>query len=480
MHRSSTGFPQRGQIGLVDNTTVTRTTVAWTIAAGLAAVVAARPAAAQAPALDTFRVFLTSGQVLVTHGECAEVEPDLVCVIRLGGGAVAESFDLVTVPLARVDRARTTDYARALRAEQYGATRGARDYADLTADIARMLGELEKATDVDRRIGIAQVARTRLTNWSAEHFGYRAEEIAHLVELLDDVIAELRVAAGEARFSLELLAGLPTARAVPLLGAPTEGERVEAALAAAAVTDVAAERLALLRSAVRVASQSRDVAVGIRTRATAALKAEEAVEARYRALMTDALARADVAVRHGRVSVMQRLIRDVAEQDAAFGSQRPREMAAFTRRLEVELQLAKDQQAAFARWEQVKDQLFAYELRLRSVFNDWVAERRVLARVRDGQSAGPADLDAAIRRFAGIERTLAAMRPPLEMRDIHGVLRSAAQMARQGLLLGQRVSVAANRDIAANASAAIAGADLLLTQARADLVRAMNPRRVRS
>jgi hypothetical protein len=449
------------------------------MAVATAAVFGVVPAAAQTPGLDAFRVFLSDGRVLVSHGECAEVEPDLVCVIRLGGGAVAESFDLVTVPLTRVDRARTQQYARALRAAEYGATRGERDYADLTTDIARMLAELEKATDQDRRLGIAQVARTRLTNWSAEHFGYRSEDIGQLVDLLDEVIAELKVAAGETRFSLELLAGLPTEPSVPLLSAPTMGERVEAALTAAAVTDVAAERLAILRSASRVASSSPDVDSALRVRTATALKAEEAVDSQYRALMADATARADVAVRHGRASVMQRLIREVAESDVKLGRKRPREMAAFTRRLEVEWQMAKDQQAAFARWEQVKDDLFAYELRLRSVFNDWVTQRLVFRRLRDRQPVGPADLDAAVRRVSAIDRTLAAMRPPQEMRDIHSVLRSAAQMARHGLLLGQRVTVAANRDIAANASAAIAGADLLLAQARADLVRAMNPRRVR-
>ena len=464
---------------MVDNTVVNRigrlSVVVVAMVCG--AVGAAR---AQSPALDAFRVFLTDGRVLVSHGECAEVETDLVCVIRLGGGAVAESFDLVTVPLARVDRDRTLQYARALRAAQYGSTRGERDYADLTADIARMLAELEKATDQDRRLGIAQVARTRLTNWSAEHFGYRAEEIAKLVDLLDEVIAELRVAAGEARFSLELLAGLPTEPDVALMGAPTVSERIEAALSAAAVTEVAAERLALLRSASRVATASSlDVPTALRTRVATTLRAEEIVEAQYRALMADATARADVAVRHGRASVMQRLIWEVAESDVKLGAKRPREMAAFTRRLEVELQLAKDQQAAFVRWEQVKDDLFAYELRLRSVFSDWVSERLVFRRLRDRQPVGPAEVDAALRRFGAIDRTLAAMRPPQEMRDIHGVLRSAAQMARQGLLLGQRLSVATNREIASNTSAAIAGAELLLSQARADLVRAMNPRRVR-
>jgi hypothetical protein len=52
-------------------------------------------------------------------------------------------------------------------------------------------------------------------------------------------------------------------------------------------------------------------------------------------------------------------------------------------------------------------------------------------------------------------------------------------MAQQGLVLGERLTVADNAAIARNASSAITGAELLLDQARRDLVVALNPRKVR-
>jgi hypothetical protein len=113
------------------------------------------------------------------------------------------------------------------------------------------------------------------------------------------------------------------------------------------------------------------------------------------------------------------------------------------------------------------------------VFDDWVSQRVVLRDVRTGTTPRASALDVAVRRFASIDATLARMRPLPEVREVHAVLRSAVQMARQGLVLGQRLTVATNAEIARNASSAITGAELLLSQARAELVVQLNPRKVR-
>ena len=431
------------------------------------------------PSLTVFRIFLNDGTVLNSHGECATLPDELVCIVKLGGGDVPESHDVLTVPLSRVDEPKTTDYARALRAAQYGVTRGEREYADLTVDMARSLAELESSTDRDRRLGIAQVARQRLAGWSADHFGFKADETRQLVTMFDEVIAQLRVAAGETKFSIDMVANIAPAESTALLPAPTVSQSLDAVLAAAQVTPVAAERMALLRSAQRVSAATTGLDPVLKARVTRSLQAEEVIERQYRALMQDAITRADVAVRNGRTSALQRLIRDVAEHDQKLGARRGREMAAFGRRLEIELQLAKEQHAAFARWTQVKDQLLAYELRLRPVFDIWVRQRLVFRDVRTGATPRASALETAVRRLASIDATLARMRPLPEVRDVHAVLRSAVQMARQGLVMGQRLSVAANDDIARNASSAITGAELLMSQARAQLVVNLNPRRVR-
>jgi len=434
---------------------------------------------AQATSLEVFRIFLTDGRILNSYGECATLPEELVCVVRLGGGGVAESHDVLTVPLTLVDEVRTREYARALRAAQYGATRGEREYSEMTTDLTRVMAEVEVTTDRDRRLGIALMARQRLASWSAEHFDFKAADTRQLVAMLDEVIAELRIAAGDTKFSLDMVANLTPADPQPLLPAPALPESLETALSAAEVTPIAAERMSLLRSAHRVAAATPGLDDGLRNRIARTLQTEEVSDRHYRALMQDAIARADVAVRSGRVSQVQRLVAEVHQRDQKLGVRRPREMAALGRRLDIELQQAREQQAAFARWTSTKSQLLAYEVRLRKVFDGWVAHRLVLHDVRAETTGRASALDGAVRRFAALDATLASMQPLPEVRDVHAVLRSAVQMARQGLILGQRVAVARNAEVSRNASSAVAGAELLLEQGRSELVRALNPRKVR-
>lgn len=462
----------------------------WVVGVAVAMVsVGTAPAAAHQPTSASahppispstqFLVFLHDGRVLHSHGECATLPDELVCVVKLGGGEVAESHDLLTVPLALVDQERTAEYARAVRAAVYGATRGEREYADLTADISRALAELKASTDRDRRLGIAQVARLRLANWSAEHFGYKAEDTRQLVSMLDEVIAELRVAAGDTTFSLDMVANLAPAEVEPLRPAPGVSEAVEASLLAAEVTRVAAERLAILRSAQRVAATLPASDANLKARVAAALEAEESLERRFRALVEDVAARADTAVRRGRPEAFPQLMREAETRHARLGGGRSREMSVFIQRLQMEYELAKVQRAALARWSQVRTELLAYEVRVRPVFDAWVVHGKALDAVRGGGTPRPAAIDAAARRFASLHTLLDSLRPVPELAGAHALLQSAVQMARQSLVLGQRLTVAANTEISRNAASAITGADLLLSQARADLIIGLYPRRVR-
>jgi hypothetical protein len=430
--------------------------------------------------LSAFHVYLNDGRVLHTFGECATLPTELVCVVKLGGGPVPESHDLLTVPRSLVDEARTTEYARALRAAQYGATRGEQEYAALTTDITRVLAELESSTDRDRRLGIAQVARKRLAGWSADHFGYKADETRQLVAMLDEVIAELRLAAGDRSFALDLVANVAPVETPPLLPVPAVTQALEAALLAAEdVTPVAAERLAILRSAHRVAGASPDADAALRARVATALEVDEALDRQFRALVQSVAARSDVAVQRGRPSAFPQLIREVNTTHARLGLRRPHETAALIRRLEREQELAREQQVAFVRWSQVRSRLFAYEVRVRPVFNAFEAHRHVLNALREGDAPRPSALDAAGRRVGALDGMLASLQPLPELAQVHAVLQSAVQMARHGLVLGQRLAVAPNSDIERTASSAVAGAEMLLAQARADLIVALNPRRVR-
>lgn len=431
------------------------------------------------PSLETFRIFLRDGRVLASYGEYARVGDDLVFVVTQGARGGVETHDLITVPVAKVDMERTVEYAAALRTAQYGSTRGEREYLELTDDISRALAELEASDDKDRRLGIAQVARARLAAWSQEHFGYRASDLRQLVSLFDEVIVELQAATGVSHFTLDLVANTAPSSAVPLLPAPSSIESVEMALVAAAATEIGIEKLALLQSASRVVAALPEAPAALRADVARVLGEETRVETAYRAVMRDAVTRADIAVRQGRPAVVARLIADLKAADTRLGHRRVRDVAGVLRRLEAEARFAREQRAALERWAQVRDELRAYEVRARVVLDGWTSQVPALSAIRARRRATPASLDAAARRFSELDRALAALRPPDELRDVHGVFRSAIQMARQGITLGQRLSVAANAEIGRNASAAIAGAELLRAQGLTDLAAGLMPRRVR-
>jgi hypothetical protein len=432
-----------------------------------------------APSLDVFRIFLHDGRVLSSYGEPAQVEADLVFVVSQGVKGGVEAHDLITVPVAKVNMERTLEYAAALRSAKYGATRGEKEYQEFTADIARAMAAIEASDDKDRRIGIAQVARSRLMSWSENHYGYRAKDLGQLSALLGEVIVELQAAKGISQFALDFVANVAPAPSVPLLAGPTAAETVAMALTAASVTDVSVEKIALLTSASRVVAAMPDATEGLRAEVARALADETAVETAYRTLFRTAYTRADLAVRQGRPATVKRLIQDVQAADVKLGHRRANQMAAAMRRLQSELGLAAEQRAALDRWARVKDQLQAYEVRVRGVLDGWGSHEFTLAAIRDRRRAGPADLDAASRRFSELDRALSALRPPDELQDVHGIFRSAVMMARQGLLIGRRLNVAANRELAENASSAVVGAEMLRARGLADLATALKPRRVR-
>jgi hypothetical protein len=381
-----------------------------------------------AASLDVFRIFLNDGRILSSYGEYARVDDDLVFVVTQGQDTRLETHDLITVPVAKVNMTRTLEYASAIRAARYGATRGEREYQALTADISRALQALQESDDKDRRLGIALVARRRLLAWSTDHFGYRAGELRQLVSLFDEVILELQAAAGVSKFSIDLVANVSPSPAVPLLLAPTVLETVASALAAASVTEVGVEKLALLRSADRVVAAHPELSDELRVEVARLLAEESELETTYRTMIRSALTRADLAVRQGRPAIIRRLIQDLEAADARLGYRRQRDVAAALRTLWSESGLAVDQKTALDRWDVVKDQLHAYDRRARSVLRGWDSHEEALLAVQEGRPVSPASLDAAARRFSELAQTLASLTPPDEMLDVNTALRSACQL----------------------------------------------------
>ncbi len=136
-----------------------------------------------------------------------------------------------------MDVERTSRYAEAMRAALYAATRGEADYAAITEEVERALAQLTAIEDPKKRLELAEEAKRRLCDLVARSTTLPGRRHPGARGVFDEVIAELRVAAGESQFSLDLRRVRPpvSSRSLPL---PTLRESIALALAAAAVADV--------------------------------------------------------------------------------------------------------------------------------------------------------------------------------------------------------------------------------------------------
>ena len=212
----------------------------------------AAPLAAQEAPPALFRVFLTDGRVLTAYGEWARLDDRIVFSMPTRRGDFAGELHLVTVPASQVDWERTERYALALRAQSYAVTRGEADFARLSDEVARTLNAIATMKDPAERLAHAEAARRTLSTWPGAHFGYRAVEVREILGMLDEVIIDLRSAAGLPGTSLALIAPPPVLPDEPLLPPPSDAEIAEQLLTAADLAATPAERTSLLQSLLRL------------------------------------------------------------------------------------------------------------------------------------------------------------------------------------------------------------------------------------
>ncbi len=337
------------------------------VVAGLVAAVFVLPRAQAGEPGSTFRVFLKDGQALASYGESAVVGDRLVFTL-LVGQLGAPALQMMSLPMPSVDLDRTQRYAATLRAAHYATTRGEADYAAMTAEVQRALDQIAAVEDPKRRLELADEARRRLLDWSADHHHYRAPDIRELAGLFDQVIAELRAAAGESRFALELRSGPAAPVREPILPVPGLRDSIALARAAAAAADIGEERMAVLRVAAAVL-EGEAGAEDLKASLKKDLDAELAADAAYRALAADLLARADAAVRRGDLESVRAIRAALADRDRALGGRRPQHVAALAGMLDARLEAVRVHRLALERYALVRRSFLEYERLARPVMS---------------------------------------------------------------------------------------------------------------
>jgi hypothetical protein len=436
---------------------------------------------AQTGPVPSYRVFLRTGDALPSHGEPVLVEDRLIFHLQVGTADTVQWTELVTLPADSVDRERTAAYTMAVRAAQYAATRGDAEYAAMTVEVSRALEQLAGVQDAARRLALAREARRRLVQWSDDHYGYRAEDIRQLAGLFDEVIDELRVAAGEP-VTFDLVSGVgggvwvraPSSPREPLLPPPTLQASIALALAAADAVDVGVERVAVLRAAAATAAVSGAPAE-ITRMVTARLLRETRISADYDQLARRLLVRAQAARRRGSPSAVEQLQAELVREDQRLGRRRPVEVAAVKIQLSAAAEAAAEVRRALDEYERRRPALQAYARRVRPVLNRLSELESLLDDLREMRTVAPTRAQSGEEALTDLITRLERADPPGALAAVHASLESALLMGREACARRRQMQ-AGNRLAASRAAAAAAGGALLLSrQARADLAEALRP-----
>lgn len=432
------------------------------------------------PAGAFFRIFLLDGTTLTSYGDFARVGDRVVFSLPLGAHQGEPRLHLASVPAERIDWPTTERYREATKAAQYAATRGDQDFADLSAQVAALLNDIGLAEDPKRRLALAEDARARLSAWPAQHYGYRADEIRQILALVDEVISDLRAAAGESRFDLELVAGIVTPPALTPLPDPTLQESIVQALWAAEFADSAAERRALLEAAmgtleIHASELPRSWTVATRARAEASLAYETSVDIRLARIRSNALASLERLSSRADVRGVERLIKTVRDEAAVLPASRAGEVHPLMELLESRLEATRRLRLARDQWEAKAGALRAYQRGMQKQLDEFGRGRPALDDIRALAGPGSDVLKTLERRLTRTSSEMALLSIPPDGQLLHALVTSAMQMATTAVQLRRSAVESGNIQQARDASAAAAGALMLLDRARQDVAHLADP-----
>src|SRR4029453_3703268 len=108
-----------------------------------------------------------------------------------------------------------------VRATRYAQTRGPDEFAQLSNAVTMALNDIAVTADPQRRGGVGAGGRQNGMQGAADHYGYRAKDVAEMAGLFDKAIADTRAAGGASNFGFSLVADMGEAPSVALLPVPS-------------------------------------------------------------------------------------------------------------------------------------------------------------------------------------------------------------------------------------------------------------------
>ncbi|HEY7789466.1 MAG TPA: hypothetical protein VIC33_03035 [Vicinamibacterales bacterium] len=427
-----------------------------------------------------FRIFLHDGTPLVSYGEFAHVGDRVIFSMPVGESGATPALQLVQIPASAVDWRRTDQYADSIRYQHYVATRANADYAALTSTVAAAVNSIAHASDAAASLKTAEAIRGTVVDWPRSHFGYRADDVRQILELLDQTIASLKASTGAQHFNLSLVAGIAPPPVEPVLPVPTPQEAIAQVLTVARLSEAPAQRVSLLTAALSQLDAAHASVPGTWLKATRhdtehLLDQERRWTRNYQGLVKSALDDAQSRAEDADVRGVQAVLERVRRRDADWGRHRPDEIAALMTALDARLESARTRRLALDRWKLRAPVLAAYHDQVERVLTMLNRARPSLEAIRS--LAGP-DADALKpleERLATATRRLTILDVPAEMQSAQALLMSAARLGEQAAAVRLQATLSGQLDRAWDASSAAAGSLMLVDRARHELETQLKP-----
>ena len=444
---------------------------------------AAAPMARAATDATLFRLFFHDGASVVSYGEFARLDDQVVFSMPMGGPADQPRLHVVTLPSSQIDWARTERYAASARYEHYAETRGEEDFQRLSSDIARVLNDVALAPDKNAALGQAEQARKTLADWPTSHYGYRQRDVREVVALLDEAISDLRAAAGRSDFNLALVATPEETGYEPLLGTPTVAEQINATFRVAQLAPRVADRVSLLQEALALiveggAALPPDEASRLRRTAEDQIHDEIEVDERYATMSRRLLASATDAAGRARIADVERVLNQVSKEDARLGSRRPEVVQALSTAVQLQLDNARHLRLLRDQWQIRRASYREYQHAVGSQLMQLVKIQPSLDAIRRLAGPSPPTLVTLRSRLAGGADRLQRMAVPDDLRATHQLLVSAWRFAESAVDIRYSAVSSGDVGIAWQASSSAAGAILMVTRVQHDIRALLEPPRL--
>ena len=429
-----------------------------------------------------FRLFLTDGTSVVSYGEFARVD-DRVVFSMVTGGDAEPRLHAATLPVSAIDWARTDQDAASTRYRWYAQTRGEADFLRLSDEVAGVLNDVLLTTDRTRALDVAQQARATLAEWPREHYGYRQQDVREILSFLDEVISDLRAAAGMTSFDVALVAMTPDIILAPLVTMPSLREQIDQAFLVASLTKRPQEDVALLQAALLLLDEAGAVippadAAALRRLAVTRIREEQVIDVRYgewaRRLMTVATRGAARA----RIGDVERVIDRIPREDTRLGRRRPEMVQALHASVQAQLDAARRLRLRRDQWAIRRSLYRDYQRSVGVQLLQLVKSQPALEAIRRLDGPTPDTLVTVQARLRGGAERLDRIRPPGDLRVTHDLLVGAWRFAENAVNGRYQAARAASVTTAWEASSAAAGALLLLSRVQQEIRELLEPPRL--